>query len=73
MPRLPVVSGREAIAALQRLGFEIVRQRGSHVVLRRGADGTVVPLHREVRTGTLATIIRQAGLTTDTFIEALKQ
>lgn len=72
MPRLPVLSGAEIIKALQRLGFEQVRQRGSHVVLRRDAAGCVVPLHREVKTGTLAGILRQAGLTQDEFIEATK-
>lgn len=72
MPRLPVLSGAEIIKALQRLGFEQVRQRGSHVVLRRDATGCVVPLHREVKAGTLAGILRQAGVTPDDFIEATK-
>ena len=46
-PSLPHVSGAEAIRALEKLGFAVVRQRGSHVVLRRGASGCVVPLHCE--------------------------
>ena len=50
---------------LERLGFEQVRQRGSHVVLRRGDVGCVVPLHKEVKTGTLAGLLRQAGVTID--------
>ena len=50
---------------LERLGFEPVRQRGSHVVLRRGDVGCVVPLHKEVKTGTLAGLLRQAGVTID--------
>jgi len=70
MPKLPVVSGQEVIDALQRLGFAVARQRGSHVVLRRQAEGTVVPLHREVKRGTPATILRQAGVTTEEFIAA---
>jgi predicted RNA binding protein YcfA (HicA-like mRNA interferase family) len=73
MPKLPVLSGQEVIDALQRLGFEIARQRGSHVVLRRQSEGTVVPLHREVRLGTLASILRQAGLSTDEFVAALRK
>ena len=72
MPRLPVLSGAEIIRALQRLGFEQARQRGSHVVLRRGPAGCVVPLHREVKSGTLAGVLRQAGVTQDEFIEATK-
>ncbi len=72
MPKLPVLSGVDVIKALERLGFGQVRQRGSHVVMRRGSAGTVVPLHREVRTGTLAGILRQAGVTQDEFMGAVK-
>lgn len=72
MPKLPVLSGAEVIKALERLGFANVRQRGSHVVMRRGGIGTVVPLHREVKTGTLAGILRQAGVTQDEFLGAVK-
>ena len=72
MPKLPVLSGADVIKALERLGFAQVRQRGSHVVLRRGSTGTVVPLHRQLKTGTLAGILRQAGVTQDEFLEALK-
>lgn len=71
MPKLPRVSGTQAIHALQRLGFEIVRQRGSHIVLRRGLSGCVVPNHREVKTGTLAGVLRQAHVTPEEFISAL--
>ena len=70
MPKLPVLSGADVIKALERLGFERLRQRGSHVILRRGEVGTVVPLHREVKTGTLAGILRQAGVTQDEFLGA---
>ncbi len=75
MPKLRRVSGREAIRALEKLGFEQVRQRGSHVVLKRqmleGAIGCVVPLHRELAIGTLRGILRQAGVTPEEFIEQL--
>jgi predicted RNA binding protein YcfA (HicA-like mRNA interferase family) len=71
MPKLPVLSGQEIVQALERLGFEVVRQRGSHIVLRRGAEGCVVPLHREVKKGTLAAIIKQADIPTDELINAL--
>lgn len=71
MPKLPRVSGYEAVKALQRLGFEIMRQRGSHIVMRRGSSGCVVPNHREIKTGTLAGIIRQAGISAEEFISAL--
>lgn len=72
MPKLPVLSGADVIKALEQLGFAQVRQRGSHVVLRRGSAGTVVPLHREVMTGTLAGVLRQAGVTQDEFLGAVK-
>ncbi len=75
MPELRRVSGREAIHALERLGFERVRQRGSHVVLKKhtptGAIGCVVPLHRDLAIGTLRGILRQAQVTPDEFMENL--
>ena len=71
MPKLPVVSGTDAISALERLGFVVVRQRGSHIVLRRGAVGCVVPNHRELKTGTLSGVLKQAGVSVDEFVAAL--
>lgn len=71
MPKLPVVSGAEVVRALERLGFVIARQRGSHIVMRRGSSGCVVPNHREVKTGTLAGLLKQAGVSADEFIDAL--
>ncbi|TLU82407.1 MAG: addiction module toxin, HicA family [Chlorobium sp.] len=71
MPKLPIVSGSEVIRALQRLGFIVLRQQGSHVILRRGSQGCVVPDHREVKTGTLAGLLKQAGVSVDDFIRAL--
>jgi predicted RNA binding protein YcfA (HicA-like mRNA interferase family) len=73
MPRLPRLSGAEAIRALERLGFVAVRQRGSHVVLRRGPAGCVVPLHRELKTGTLVGALKQAGISADEFLGALEK
>ena len=63
MPRLPRISGERAISVLERLGFHAVRQRGSHVVLRRGASGCVIPLHKELAIGTLERRVRQAAVT----------
>jgi len=71
MPKLPVISGAEAVRALERLGFTVTRQRGSHLVLRRGSSGCVVPNHRELKTGTLAGILKQAGVSVEEFISAL--
>jgi predicted RNA binding protein YcfA (HicA-like mRNA interferase family) len=61
------------VVALERLGFLSVRQRGSHVVLRRGDRGCVVPLHRELKVGTLHGILKQAGVGVDIFLENLNR
>ena len=75
MPRLRRVSSREAIRVLEKMGFVQVRQRGSHIVLRKdtpeGAVGCVVPLHRELATGTLRGILKQAGVTPGEFMDKL--
>ena len=71
MPKLPRVSGAEVVRALGRLGFAVVRQRGSHIVLRRGSTGCVVPNHRELKSGTLAGVLKEAGVSAEDFIEAL--
>lgn len=75
MPKLKRVSGQEAIRVLERLGFEQVRQRGSHVILKKqtseGTVGCVVPLHKELALGTLRGILRQADVTPDEFMNNL--
>lgn len=75
MPRLRRVSGTQAVRALERLGFVQVRQRGTHVVLKKqtaeGEIGCVVPLHRELAIGTLRGILRQAGVSPEEFMENL--
>ena len=71
MPKLPVLSGKEIIAVLEGIGFEQRRQKGSHVILRKGDKTTIVPLHREVDRGTLIEIIRQSGLKREEFIQLM--
>ncbi len=75
MPRLPRVSGQEAISALKRLGFVQVRQKGSHVALRKqtpeGVVGCTVPLSRQLAVGTLGGILRQAKVRPEEFLENL--
>jgi len=72
MPRLPVVSNKRLIKALESLGFEVIRQRGSHVILKRGSDGCVVPLHKEIASGTLNAILKQSGISAERLEHALK-
>ena len=71
MPKLPVVSGKECRKAPGRLGFEEARQRGRHVVMKRDEAGCVVPMHAEIKTGTLSGILKQASVSSEEFIEAL--
>ena len=75
MPKMPRISSREAILALERLGFEQIRQTGSHVVMKRlteeGEIGCVVPVHRELKVGTLNGILKQAKVTVEAFIDNL--
>ena len=75
-PRLTPVSGAEVIRVLERLDFVQVRQRGSHVVMKKrtvnGEVVCVVPVHRKpVPIGTLHSILRQANLTPEEFLENL--
>ena len=73
MDRLPIISGKEAVAAFSKVGFVVRRQKGSHIILRRDEPFAqiVVPNHRTLDRGTLHSIIRGAGLTTDQFNELL--
>jgi predicted RNA binding protein YcfA (HicA-like mRNA interferase family) len=65
--RLPVLSGQQLIDALEKDGWVAVRQRGSHVRLKHDerAVALVIPLHRELKRGTLAGILRDAGIDRD--------
>ncbi len=69
MNDLPRISGRECIRALERTGFVVKRQRGSHVVMRREDPFAqlVVPDHKELDRGTLRAIIRQSGVSLSEF------
>ena len=75
MPKMPRISAKEAIRALERLGFEQVRQTGSHVVMKKeiqeGEIGCVVPLHRELKIGTLSGVLKQARITVEDLIDNL--
>jgi len=73
MPKLPVVSGDDLVKALEKLGYEIDRIRGSHMMLRAaGRPPLVVPRHRKLDRGTLRGILRDAGISVEELIELLK-
>jgi predicted RNA binding protein YcfA (HicA-like mRNA interferase family) len=73
--KLPRIGAQELIRALKRAGFEEQRQRGSHLHLRRASDGrrATVPVHkgRDIPTGTLRAILRDADISIDQFRELL--
>ena len=73
MTKLPIISGRECVKALGKIGFYFKRQEGSHIILRRDDPFTqiVVPGHKELDRGTLRAIIRHAGISVDEFIKLL--
>jgi predicted RNA binding protein YcfA (HicA-like mRNA interferase family) len=69
MPTLPLLSGREVVRSFQKHGWEIARQRGSHIIMvKAGETATLsIPDHKEVAKGTLRSLIRAAGLTIQEF------
>ena len=73
MSKLPRVSGQQVVAALERVGFRVRRQHGSHMIMRRDEPfaQTVVPAHRELDRGTLRAILRQIDLGVDDFVHLL--
>ena len=74
--KLPVVSGSDVLKLLQKEGFVAVRQKGSHVSLHKKIDNktmlVVVPMKREIKKGTLLSIISQAGMTREEFINKIQ-
>ena len=68
MPELPRISGIEAIKVFKKLGFREVRRKGSHVIMRLGDKGCVVPCHKQLAIGTLRSAIKQAGISVETFV-----
>ncbi|MDO9540181.1 MAG: type II toxin-antitoxin system HicA family toxin [Methanocalculus sp.] len=74
MPKLPLLSYLEVIKALNKKGYIIDHQTGSHIILRQEKEPhrrLTIPNHKEISKGTIQSIIRQAGLTRDEFIQLL--
>lgn len=65
------ISGPEAVKALRRLGFEVVRQEGSHIRMSRDNVHVTVPNHRQIVPKTLQSILRHAGVPLEAFMEQL--
>ncbi|MCK4578340.1 MAG: type II toxin-antitoxin system HicA family toxin [Candidatus Marinimicrobia bacterium] len=74
MPPVPLLKPQEVIKAFEKYGWEVARQRGSHLILTKaGHIATLsVPKHREVARGTLRSLIERAGLSVEEFTDALK-
>jgi predicted RNA binding protein YcfA (HicA-like mRNA interferase family) len=72
MPPVPLLRPRDVTGAFQKLGWEVARQRGSHIILTKtGHIATLsIPNHPEVARGTLRALIARAGLTVEEFLEA---
>ncbi|AKB82990.1 hypothetical protein MSBR3_2412 [Methanosarcina barkeri 3] len=71
MAKLPSVSGKKPIRALGKLGFVVVRQKGSHVILQKGSNLLTVPLHDPVKKSTLNTILKQADVSLEELLDHL--
>jgi len=73
--KLPVISGKETLKALERAGFVVVRQRGSHIRIKKVTSEKVIkitiPLHETLDRGTLKSILRNAELTVEEFVDLL--
>ncbi len=75
MPPVPVLKPREVVKAFERFGWQVCRQRGSHIILtKKDHIATLsVPNHPEVARGTLRSLIARAGLTIEEFLQALEK
>ena len=71
VPKLPSVSGKKIIRSLNKIGFIIVRQKGSHVFMQKGESTVTVPLHDPVKKTTLKSILNQAGVSLEEILEHL--
>jgi len=73
MPTVPLLKPREVVKAFEKIGWEVARQRGSHMILTKEAHIATlsVPKHSEVARGTLRSLIARAGITLEEFLEAL--
>ena len=72
MSRLPLLSWREVVKALEKAGFQVARQKGSHLILVKDEYIVPVPKHEQIKRGLLMAIITESGLTKEEFLKLLK-
>lgn len=72
MPALPVMKPQAVVKAFEKIGWEVARQKGSHIIMtKKGHIATLsIPRHPEVARGTLRTLIARAGITVDQFLKS---
>lgn len=74
MSKLPVVSGKQTCKILEKIGFLVDHQTGSHIILRNKRPPyrrLTIPNHKEIAKGTLRAVIRQAGITVEEFVKSM--
>jgi predicted RNA binding protein YcfA (HicA-like mRNA interferase family) len=71
LSKLPLLSWREVVKALAKVGFQIARQKGSHLILIKNDTIIPVPKHKEIKRGLLMEIIAEAGLTKEDFLKLI--
>ena len=73
MSRLPLLSWREVVKALTKAGFQVARQKGSHLILVKNEYIVPVPKHQEIKRGLLLEIIAEANLPKEEFLKLLEK
>jgi len=73
LSKLPLLSWREVVKALAKVGFQVARQKGSHLILVKNEYIVPVPKHEEIKRGLLIEIIAEAGLTKEEFLKLIKE
>lgn len=75
MPNIPIISGDKAVRCFEKLGYEVTRQKGSHIRLHHGFDKDrkplTIPRHKELGKGLLRKLVRDAKITLEDLIELL--
>jgi predicted RNA binding protein YcfA (HicA-like mRNA interferase family) len=72
LSKLPLLSWHEVVKALEKAGFQIARQKGSHLILVKDECIVPVPRHEQIKRGLLMAIIAESGLTKEEFLKLLK-
>jgi len=74
MPPIPVLKPRQVVKAFRRLGWEVARRRGSHIIMTKKEHIATlsIPNHQEVARGTLRALIAQAGISVEKFLDAVE-